>query len=79
MKKRFKTSGPGVLASRPACNKSLHGRIQCGDRWSGPHGNSEVFIGFLRNSGLDTPREAIGLIGSNCFSREVRTALYEIR
>ena len=44
-----------------------------------PHGKSEVVIGFLGNSGLDTPREAIGPIGSNCFSREVQTALYEIR
>ena len=43
-----------------------------------PPGKSEVAIGFLRNSGMDHPREAIGPQGSNCFSSEVHTALCEI-
>ena len=29
-------------------------------------GKSQVTIGFLRNSGKDLPREAIGPLGSNC-------------
>ena len=37
------------------------------DRVSGPPVKSQMAIGFLRNSGMDTPREAIG---PNCFSRE---------
>ena len=40
-----------------------------------PHGKSQVAIGFLRHSGTNYPREAIGPLGSNCFSREVHTAL----
>ena len=39
----------------------------------GPHGKSQVTVGFLRNSGTDPPREAIGPLGSNCSSKEVRT------
>ena len=31
---------------------------------------SQVAIGLFRNSGTDTPREAIGPIGSTCSSRE---------
>ena len=41
-------------------------------------GKSQVAIGFLKISGTDPSREAIGPDGSNCFSREVRTALVEI-
>ena len=40
---------------------------------------NHVSIGFLRNTGTDPPPEAIGPIRSICFSREVRTALCEIR
>ena len=38
-------------------------------------GKSQVVICILRNTGTEPPREAIGPLGSNCFSREVRTAL----
>ena len=38
-------------------------------------GQSQVAIGFLIHSDMDTPREAIGPFGSKCFSREVSTAL----
>ena len=44
-----------------------------------PPGNSQVAVGVLRNSGTNHPLEAIGPFGSNCFSREVRTAPCEIR
>ena len=43
-----------------------------------PPENHEA-ICFLRNTGTDPSREAIGPIGSNCFSREVLTALCEAR
>ena len=43
-----------------------------------PPGKLQVAIGFLRNYCMDHPREAIGPRGSNCFSREVHTALCEI-
>ena len=43
-----------------------------------PSGKSQVAKGFLRKSGTDTPREAIGPLvwtpRSNCFSKEVSTA-----
>ena len=39
----------------------------------------QVAIGFLRNTGTNPAREGIGPLGSNYFSREVRTALFEIR
>ena len=43
----------------------------------------QVAIDFLRNTGTDPSREAIGPFigpkGSNCFSREVRRGLCEIR
>ena len=42
-------------------------------------GKSQVAICFLRNSGTDPPWEAIGPLGSNCSSREVRTTLCELR
>ena len=35
-------------------------------------------LGFLKKSGTDHPLEAIGPIGSNCFSREVGTVICEI-
>ena len=41
-------------------------------------GKSQMFIGFLRNTGTDPPRQAIGHQGSNCFSREDRKTLCEI-
>ena len=41
-------------------------------------GKSKVSIGFLRHFGTDHPREAIGPLGSNCLSREVRAALSKI-
>ena len=41
-------------------------------------GKSQMAIGFLKNSGMDPPQEAVGPLGSNCFLREVRMALYEI-
>ena len=43
-----------------------------------PPGKSKVTVGFLRNTGTDPPREAIGPIGPNSFSMEVSTALCEI-
>ena len=43
-----------------------------------PLGKLQVVIGFLRNTGTDPHREAIVPLGSNCFSREVRTALCKI-
>ena len=43
-----------------------------------PPGKSQVAIGFLGTTGTDSPQEAIGPHGSNCFSKEVRTALCEI-
>ena len=42
-------------------------------------GKSQVAKGFLRNSGTDQPREAVGPFGSNCLSREVRMVLCEMR
>ena len=55
--------------------------IQTTDRGSGHHhpGKSQVATGFLKNSDEDPTREAIGLLGSNCPSRLVHTALCEIR
>ena len=44
-----------------------------------PPAKSQVAIGFLRNIGTDLPREVIGPLRSNCFSREVSTALCKIR
>ena len=41
-------------------------------------GKSQVAIDFLRNTGKEPPRKAIGPLGSNCFSRKVRSALCEI-
>ena len=51
-------------------------------------GKSQEAIGFLGNTSTDPspappplpppPREAIGPLGSNCFSREVHTVLYDI-
>ena len=41
-------------------------------------GKSQVAICFFRNTGTDPSRETIGPFWSNCFSREVRTALCEI-
>ena len=35
--------------------------------------------GFLWNTGMDPPRGAIGSLGSNRLSREIRTALFKIR
>ena len=66
-----------------------HGQIQRGVGAGGldpqPSGKSQVVRGFLRNSGVDLPRGAIGLLwavvgplGSTCFSKEVLTALCEI-
>ena len=52
-----------------------HGQIQFGrDRGSGPlvEDYKWLFIGFLRNSGRDIPREAIGPDPTG----EVSTALY---
>ena len=40
-----------------------------------PPRKSKVALGSLRTSGTDRPQEAIGPFGSNCFSREVCTAL----
>ena len=47
---------------------------------SGPDapGKSQVAICCFRNTGTDPPREIIGPLGSNCFSREARTVLCEI-
>ena len=44
-----------------------------GGKGSGPPGKSQVAIGFLSTDG--PLREAIGPLESNCFSKEVRTAL----
>ena len=49
-----------------------------GGRGSGPPGKSQVAIGLLRNTSIDPPQEAIGSLGSNCFSKEVHTAHCEI-
>ena len=38
----------------------------------------QVAIGPLRKTGMDTHREVIGPIGTNCFSRAVHTTLCEI-
>ena len=38
-----------------------------------PFEKSQVAIYFRTNTGSDLPREAIGPLGSNCFSREVRS------
>ena len=47
--------------------------------WADPEGGgpekSQVAVCFLRNAGTDLPQEAIGPLGSNCFSMEVGTAL----
>ena len=39
---------------------------------------NHVAICFLKNTGTDPPREAIGHLWSNCFSMEVSMALCEI-
>ena len=44
-----------------------------------PPGKSQAAKGILRNTGMDTPREAVGSIRSNCFSREIPAAIGEIR
>ena len=55
--------------------------------WADPEGGQGVrthwkmkywlyWNSFLRNTDTDPPLEAIGPLGSNCFSMEVRTALY---
>ena len=36
-----------------------------------PLKKSQVAVGFRRNTDMDPPQEAIGPLGSNCFSREV--------
>ena len=50
----------------------------CGSRWGAghpdPHRKLQVTVCFLRNSGTDHLREAIGPLRPNNFSREVRTA-----
>ena len=43
-----------------------------------PPGKSQVAIGFLRNTSMDPPREAIGPKGSNCLLTEVLMALCEV-
>ena len=43
-----------------------------------PPGKSQVVTCFLRNNCTDLPQKAFGL-KSNCFLREVRMALCEIR
>ena len=51
-----------------------------GSGYESPPQESKVPIGFQMNNGTDLLREAIGPQGgSNCFSKEVRTALCEIR
>ena len=40
---------------------------------------SPVAIGYLRNSGKDPPGGAVGPLWPNCFSREARMTIYEIR
>ena len=56
--------------------KRAHERINRGrGQGSEPHWKTHMAIGFLRNSGTDTPNEAIG---SNCFLREVCIALCQI-
>ena len=66
------------------------GTFMCGSRGGG-WGRSQDFpsplennrwnqdIGLFNNTGTDPTREAIGPFGSNCFMREVRTALCKIR
>ena len=54
----------------------LHGQIQSRGGVGTPE--SQVVIGFVRNTGTDPPQEAIGPIGSNCFLREVRIALWNM-
>ena len=49
------------------------------ERGFGSPEKSQVAIGSNRNNGTDLLREAIGPLGSNCFSREVRTTLCAIR
>ena len=61
------------VVSHPESNL-VHGRIQSGGGGGGGAGKldpppteiSQVAIGFLRNSGTDPLREAIGSLGSNC-------------
>ena len=55
------------------------GRGQGGGGGPNPPGKSQVALCILRNTGMGTPREAVGPILSNCFSREVPTAVGEIR
>ena len=54
------------------------GGAGAGVRTPTPPGKSQVVICFLRNISTDAPREAIGPLGSNCFTRGARTALCEI-
>ena len=63
------------------CKYKEHASIQKGEGYNGSRhpGKSQVAIGFLRNTGTDPHQEAIGHFRSNFFSREVCTALCEIR
>ena len=65
------------------CASSVHGDRAWADPKVGGGGGAggltpglplviTMAIGFLRNTGTDPPREAIGPLGSNCFSRVVR-------
>ena len=49
-----------------------------GSRWSDTPGKSQVAIGMLRNTGTYHLKKQLDPRGSNCFLREVRTALCEI-
>ena len=73
--------------------KTLVFQLQCnnymGLPWADPEGrtvgskprmeNHKLLLCFFINNGTNTLQEAIGPTRSNCFSREVRTALCEIR
>ena len=67
-----------MLGAQPFIN--MVSSMGAGGRARGPDsppGNSLAAICFLRHSGIDTPGEAIGPDGSNCFSWEVHTGLCE--
>ena len=69
-----------IIRTQILLNLEYNGQINREERGRGPGTpwKSNVAMGFLTNSDTDTPREAIGPVGSNCFSREVCTALCEI-
>ena len=79
-----------VISCRLFLDIQSNDQQTCGDSEGGGAGGPksetplpplEIKSGYnlIRNTGTDPHREAIGPLGSNCFSRDVRTELCKIR